>query len=121
MDRLSDLPINNTPLSPQEQQVMHQYFGPSPQGSQGPPQGLQGPPKAQPEHFSQKGSAPASSSGNLNWKLIGSVSLLFVMLANPWIDMALCKIPYCGDRAILLLAIKLVIFVIVYIILSMYI
>ena len=100
MDDITQLPLKKgVQLTPQEDEVMRQFF-PTNQ-NQVPLQGAQ--------------------KANLNWKLIGSTALLFVVLANPWIDMAICKIPYCGDNVLLLLLLKLMLFVIIYIMLSIYI
>jgi len=95
MDQLADLPPAQSPPTPQENAVMNQFFGP--------PQ-------------------PTSTSkfSRIEWKLLGAIVVLFVILANPWIDMALCKIPYCGGSDISSLATKTVLFAIVLALLFMF-
>jgi len=110
MDNLSDLPIkNDTVKTKEEVEVIEQFF-----------------PGKSVEPF--PGGAPQNDSGNtldtlktkLNWKLIGLSSLLFVALANPFIDGIFCKIPYCGDNAMTMLGIKVFLFIITMIIISFF-
>ena len=109
MDRLSELPVKgDTVKTDEESEIINHFF---PGGStQGPQQGQQ--------HLSpiQQGNSSSSNStlmSKLNWKLIGMASILFVVLANPWIDSLFCKMPYCGENAAALFGIKTLLFVII--------
>ena len=85
MDKLSDLPTSEQKPSPQEQALIQKYLGtPEP-------------------------SSAAPRQGSL-LKSVGIATLVFVMLANPWIDTLLSHMPYCGDNKILLLLVKVVLF-----------
>ncbi len=96
MDKLSDLPPKQSSPTPQENDVMNQMFGP-----------------AEPR-------TPASKFSRVEWKLLGATTLLFVFLANPWIDQILCKVPYCGGSSISSLITRTVLFVIILIALYMF-
>jgi len=116
MDKLSDLPVkNDTVKTPEEAAVMNQFFPGGQTGAHGPPPGAmmpggQGPPpQAQPAQKSR-----------LNWKLIGLSAVLFVALANPWIDAMFYKIPYCGTNAAALLGIKVLLFLMLIVVLCLF-
>nr|QBK86585.1 MAG: uncharacterized protein LCMAC102_03800 [Marseillevirus LCMAC102] len=94
MDKLDQLPPkDNTVITPEESEVINQFFGQS--------------------------SESLPKTGGVDWKLIGYSTILFILLANPWIDQILCKIPYCNN-AMYSFGMKLVIFAIVLVILSFY-
>jgi len=99
MDKLDDLPEKqDTVLTPQESQILSQLFG-------------QGGPNQEPE--------PTSRFGGMNWKLIGGTTLAFVILANPWIDSAICKIPYC-DSPMTAFGVKVLLFLLIVILLHLF-
>lgn len=88
---LSDLPTSDKEQTPEETDVMQKYFD-----------------------------TPSSSSGGgMRWRSIAYTTLLFVIVANPWIDMLLCKIPYCGNATVLF-AIKVLIFLVVLVCLNFF-
>ena len=93
MDKLAELPPQNeTVKTPEEEQIMNQFFAGVGQDTVHP----------------QKESG--SFLSRINWKHIGIATLLFAALANPWIDQLFCKVPYCGDNKFSLLGIKTVVF-----------
>lgn len=98
MEKLSDLPpVETSEATPQESVVMKKYFGVTPDG-----------PKTK-----------------LGWtgavKLSFYATALFVILANPWIDSLLCVVPYCGDNALIMLAAKALLFMILLIVVNKFI
>jgi hypothetical protein len=126
MDKLSDLPIkNDTVKSDEESELINKLFPPSQinsgknASSIGVPPSPPGLPTKPPEVIdnSYKNSF-YNKTGKINWKLIGLTSLLFVVLANPWIDSLFCKLPYCGDSSMYLLMLKVFIFIIIIITIS---
>lgn len=100
MDRLSDLPTHDTNLTPEESEVINKMFDGA--GSD----------------------APKSKPQNVGWmqtlKLAGLSAGLFMLLANPWIDMLLCKLPYCEEGGLIIPAIKGLIFLLLWIIMFRY-
>ena len=95
MEKLSDLPpANDAEMSPQESDVMKKYFG-------------------------GNGSNVDAKNKTPGWmdtiKLAFYAAILFVILANPWIDTLLCMVPYCGDNMIMLLAFKTLLFMILFV------
>lgn len=85
MDSLTNLPVDeNDNTSPQEQVILSRYFGDEKETS--------------------------TSSSSMNWKLVGYTSLLFVLLANPWIDKLFEMIPYCGSTSYGVFGIKVLLF-----------
>jgi len=94
MEKLSDLPLKeDAELTPQESDVMQKYFN-------------------------TPGTATKTSkSGWMDTiKLSFYAAFLFVVLANPWIDSILCMVPYCGENALILLAFKTIIFMILFVV-----
>lgn len=94
MERLSDLPpADATDMTPQESSVMQKYFNAAPNDT-------------------------ASKTSKAGWmdtiKTAFYAAILFVLLANPWIDTILCVVPYCGDSALTLLAVKTLLFMVVF-------
>lgn len=111
MDRLSDLPEkNDTVKTPEEAAIMGQFF---PENG-GPSSRRVG--QAEPDEDDED---ERSEPSRLDWKLIGTSSVLFLALANPWIDSALCKIPYCGSAG-MLLVIKFIVFLLLMIVISLF-
>jgi hypothetical protein len=96
MDKLSDLPPKeDTELTPQEDEVMKNVFG--------------------------GGSTSTKKKGWMETlKLAGLSTLLFVALANPWIDVIFSKLPYCGESATSTLMVKALLFLILWIVLYKY-
>jgi len=92
MDKLSDLPPKDgAEMSPQESDVMKKYFdADEPQGKK------------------------AKAGWMDSIKVAFYASVLFLALANPWVDTLLCSIPYCGDNALTLLAFKVLLFLILF-------
>lgn len=85
MESLSTLPSkNDTVKTPEEEMILQQLFA-------GPPSHA-----AAPSIPVNPNLPPPSSHPKLNWKIMGLTVALFAVLANPWIDSLLCKIPYCG-------------------------
>ena len=98
MERLSDLPpVEDTDITPQESSVMQKYFSTP---------------------------APEKKIHKPGWldtiKMSFYAAMLFVILANPWIDSIVCMLPYCGDSALSLLFIKAMIFAIVFTVMNRY-
>ena len=88
MEKLSDLPPKaDTKSTPQERDVIEKYF--------------------------DSKSDDSSKSGS-SWKLVAYTSLLFLALANPWLDGLFKMLPYCGESQIAVLFIKLILFAIVF-------
>ena len=103
MDKLSDLPPAETQLTPEENQIMEKYFTPDSEG----------------ENQSTKKKA------SLGWmatiKLAGAAALLFLALANPFVDALLSKMPFgCGDNTIATLGVKALLYMILFILLLRY-
>ena len=110
MERLADIPLkNDTVKTPEEQAIMNQLFPNSSQPDTSNP-------KFSPQHDSPNGGSqpnqhlqtspsnknpnvPNSPPARVNWKLLGIAIVLFIMLANPWIDGIFSKIPYCEGGA----------------------
>jgi hypothetical protein len=124
MDKLSELPVkNDTVQTSEESELINKLFPQSKEhnaSSAGNP--ITKPPgevKVEPKSETSYKNSFVNRAGKINWKLIGLTSLLFVALANPWIDSLFCKLPYCGDNVIYLLILKVLIFFIVMITISM--
>ncbi len=96
MDKLSDLPPKgDTVKTMEEEAIMNQFFD-----SASSPDGQRGVTK---QHEDQEtANLPNSSQTKLNWKIVGITALLFVVLANPWIDDLICKLPYCNENPLFL-------------------
>ena len=128
MDKLSDIPSkNDTVKTPEEEAVMNQFFSigstiPQTQGySSQHPQDFSSGARSQAMVAGQpSGCPPQCRSSKLNWKFISLSAILFVLLANPWIDQIFCKIPYCGSNVISLLGIKVLLFLILIIVLCLF-
>ncbi len=91
MDKLSELPLkDDTIKTPEEEAAMTSFFPST-------------------NDISVKTSLP--------WKFIGSTAVVFLLLANPWIDKLFCNIPYCGDNSMILFAIKMLLFLLTIILL----
>ena len=102
MDKLSDLPVADTEPTPQETQVMEKYFGDS----------------------DGENAEKESPKKVLGWgatiKLAGLGALLFLALANSWVDMIFDKIPYCGENALTILGVKALVFMILFVVMYRY-
>ncbi len=94
MDKLSDLPVKETQQTEQENAVLKKYFG-----------------DGQPE-------ANERPTWMMTFKLALYTAVIFLMLCNPMADAIFCKLPYCGEGVVTLLASKTLIFMILFI--SMY-
>ena len=116
MDNLDTLPLKeDTNPNSHEEEVMDKFF------SQGPRQ-REPPIGPQQGHPSQGEINPGGSNEpeRINLKLAGYTTVLFLALANPWLDTLLCKVPYCGDNAFMLLGMKTLVFAILYVIVSIF-
>ena len=125
MDKLSDLPPNQgVKKTPEEIQILNQFFHEQQKGIQQPPVST----------ATDISSAPSPSTGgetnsqgitskitNIDWKVIGITSLIFALLANPWVDDIFCKMPYCGENALSLFGMKIIIFMILIVIVNVFI
>lgn len=106
MDRLTDLPLNpNSQKTPEESQILNQFFPGKPQENQ------EVPSNPNPSPQNQK---------KMNWKVIGITTLLFVLLANPWMDGLFCKIPYCGENSTVIFGVKTILFMLLIIVLTFF-
>jgi len=93
MDDLTTLPLNDDAVvSPQETEVIERFF---PNSETSP-----------------------SSDGSSNLTLIGYATLLFIALANPFVDNLLEKIPWFNGSHVSVIAVKTLIFVIILFILQ---
>lgn len=99
MDNLNDLPPAPTNITQQEGVIANQYFGP--------PTDIE---------LSNSGSRFAK----IKWKTLGMSALAFAVLANPWIDGFLSKIPYCGSSPSTIFAMKVLIFLIAMVVIQMF-
>lgn len=103
MDKLSDLPVADTEPTPQETQVMEKYFG---------------------DGTDSENSEKETPKKVLGWgatiKLAGLGAILFLLLANSWVDMIFDKIPYCGENALTVLGVKALVFMILFVVLNRY-
>jgi hypothetical protein len=94
MESLANIPLNeNIKLSNQESDIMKEYFG---------------------DTDSVGGNASNDRETTLSWtdalKASGYGVLLFAILANPWINNLLYKIPQISNNPIMAFCIKLFIF-----------
>ncbi len=121
MDNLDNLPLKeDTDPNSHEKEVMGKFFTKTNQRSPPSPQrgSPRGPPLGPPQGEMIKDLEPEDNG--INWKIVGYTTVLFFALANPWIDMLLCKIPYCGDNAIMLLGLKTLAFALLYLIITIF-
>jgi len=94
MEKLEDLPVrDNAEMSPEENKLMETYFGAS--GS----------------------STEKSHTWSDSAKTTGYAVVLFVALANPWIDSLLSRLPYVGDSSLNIFVTKSVAFMFIFFIL----
>lgn len=112
MDNLATLPNREAPPNTQEEETINSLFPqevaqPHAQSSSQPP-----PSKKKEVVTKDEDDAPPSStsSSSFSWKLFGYTILLFLILVIPLIDKVICKLPYCGDSMIGLVALKTLIF-----------
>lgn len=99
MEKLSDLPTkDNVEMSPQENDVMKKYFNAS----------------------SSKTNGKKISWTN-TFKIALYAAVLFLVLSNPWVDTLFCAVPYCGDNALILLALKFVLFIFIFVLIHSFI
>lgn len=102
MDSLAALPKREAPLSRDEEETVKNLF---PEDA---------PRQAVPQLRTEEEGAPSSKGTTTNWKLIGYATLLFLILAIPFIDKIVCRLPYCGENAIALMVFKTVIFAVAF-------
>jgi len=97
MDKLDDLPTSDDEnLSPQEEDTMKRYFDVN------------------------DNTSPSKKKWTIDWKFVGICVILFIILANPWVDGLFCKIPYCGENNLMLLFVKALIFAILLILVQIF-
>jgi hypothetical protein len=91
MDHLSSLPTkDHDDMSSHEKNTMQRFFGGGTESST--------PSKSKPSTL----------------KLIGYATVLFVLLANPYIDGILCHVPYCEDNEMVLFLFKTLLFALLF-------
>ena len=96
MDKLSDVPVNETAHTPQETNVMKKYF-------------------ADADTSSSDSGTNAKTSWSSTLKLALYVTILFLLLSNPITDAVFCKVPYCGEGVFTLLGVKAVAFLVLFV------
>jgi uncharacterized membrane protein YeiB len=96
MDDLSSLPPTKNDISPQDANIMSRYFD-----------------------APGAGAGPGTSWG-ATFKAAGLVSILFLLLTNPLTDAMLSAIPYAGANALSMLAVKTIIFAVLFIVMYKY-
>ena len=77
------------------------------------------------KYFSDdEGSKPAGKVSEKSWghtlKLAGVASLLFMAFANPFIDSIFTMLPYCGGNAFAVFGIKILLFMMLFILAAKY-
>lgn len=77
MDNLDELPEAEYDQSPNEQQVMNRFFDKGENGNK-----------------ANKSGDKKGITSRINFKKLGGVVVAFIIVANPWIDGILEKIPY---------------------------
>jgi len=118
MDNLDNLSLKEDTIpNSHEEEVMNKFFTRTDQKSHPPSRRPKGQSR-EPQEGELKPDDPEPEG--INWKLIGYTTVLFLALANPWIDTLFCKIPYCGDNAVTLLGIKTLMFAILYLIIAIF-
>jgi len=129
MEKLSELPPKaDTIKTPEETEILNKFFpGGIPPGvypgamqQQGMPPGAMQQQGMPPGAMQQQSLDPENQS-RINWKMVGLAVTLFVILANPWIDNVLCKIPYCGENSMMLFAIKTCMFLLLLVVINLFI
>jgi hypothetical protein len=102
MDSLNDLPVNDSiQLSQQEKATIEELF---PQSE---------------ELVAAAEQSRGSSKRRLNIKGVLYFTVLFLLLANPWVDDIFCKIPKCANSATVF-AVKTVIFLLGVVLIQMF-
>ena len=96
MDSLDKLPVGKNEQSPDEKEVMDRFFD-----------------------NDDTGDSPVKTSGKIDWKVLGMITGAFVLLANPWIDGLLSKIPY-AESDISKFGIKVLLFAIIVLAIMMF-
>ncbi len=90
MDTLDSLPTDQTELDPNQRAVMQTFVAAPPKGKAFP---------GQPESPSK-------------WKMIGYIIIVFIVLANPILQMMANGLPYVGDSGLLKFAATTVLFIV---------
>lgn len=102
-DNLTNLPADDdVELTPGENEVISQMF--------------------------KKGSDDTSRSSDKNqtngWiakaKISFVATLIFILLANPWLDALFCHLPWCGESPMIILGIKSLLFMILFLLTMKY-
>ena len=86
MENLDTLPQNNNTILTQEEEEVLNMFG------------------------SKKDSSSNKQSFLHSTKFCLYASILFLLLANPWVDPLFEKLPWCGENKMFILGVKAVIF-----------
>jgi len=95
MDSLENLPISDEESSSNQDEIMDKYFG---------------------SLNEQKGNKMLSSK----WALVGYATLFFIILANPWSQSLINKLPYFGGNDMTLMIFSAVLFVLFMIIVVLF-
>lgn len=113
MDSLDELPFDEEESdvagAPQRREAINKFTG--------------GPKKRtrfQRGNKSQDSSDSPSGESDNKWKIIGYITVVFLVLANPWIQTLLTRIPYVGGSQITEFLFTTVIFIIAVIVITMY-
>ena len=108
MDSLDELPFDeetDVAAAPQRRAAINKFTG--------------GPKKSRTKAQNSKGNDDSDGSDN-KWKIIGYITVVFLVLANPWIQTLLTRIPYVGGSQITEFLFTTVIFIIAVIVITMY-
>jgi hypothetical protein len=101
MDSLDNLPVDDkSQLRDEEKDVMDKYLGSN--------------------SLNKKNNTYSKWSDISKWKIIGCISVVFLILANPWAQNLFNKFPYFGENKLKGSIISLVIFIILTIIIVMF-
>jgi hypothetical protein len=99
MDRLSDIPVKNTSITPEESKLLETFFG---------------------DASSSNGGGNSSShmdEEKISWRRTFKISLysgiVFAALANPWINVLLARFPYITGNPIMIFVLKIFLFILI--------
>lgn len=111
MESLASLPVkNDTMKTPEEDNIIKQLFAKPPTPATSATQPADQPPAPLPQN------KPPSK---INWKFTGLAIFLFILLANPFVDNLISKLPYCGGSAGIM-GVKTVLFAILLVLINLF-
>ena len=128
MDSLDDLPVDDeSTLTPRQRATMHKYTtGPgAPSTQRHSTRGSPGKQKRNRTHDADESSemtddTDIDEASEKRWKIIGYIVVIFVVIANPFIDPLLSKVPYFGGSSMTEFLLKAIVFVIAIMIVMFY-